>query len=112
MRRERRILFDGGPAEIHPYDVTVESEAGGEAWDCKWGARGIKADVLHQLDDARRGAGRGRVEAVASAWSCSTPGGRARSGWSGSAGRSPLEGIRLIALESLDRLAGPRTARR
>ena len=24
VRRERRILFDGRPAEIHPYDVTVE----------------------------------------------------------------------------------------
>ena len=56
VRRERRILFDGRPAEIHPYDVTVEREARPEAWDCKWGARGIKADVLHQLDDARRGA--------------------------------------------------------
>ena len=56
VRRERRILFDGRPAEIHPYDVTVEGSASAEAWDCKWGARGIKADVLHQLDDARRGA--------------------------------------------------------
>ena len=56
VRRERRILFDGRPAEIHPYDVTVEREGAAEAWDCKWGARGIKADVLHQLDDARRGA--------------------------------------------------------
>ena len=56
VRRERRILFDGRPAEIHPYDVTVERDGAAEAWDCKWGARGIKADVLHQLDDARRGA--------------------------------------------------------
>ena len=53
VRRERRILFDGRPAEIHPYDVTVESEAGPAAYDCKWGARGINADVLYQLDDAR-----------------------------------------------------------
>jgi hypothetical protein len=52
VRRERRILFDGVRAEIHPYDVTVERDAA-EAWDCKWGARGINADVLHQLDDAR-----------------------------------------------------------
>ena len=29
VRRERRILFDGRPAEIHPYDVTVEGEAAG-----------------------------------------------------------------------------------
>jgi hypothetical protein len=53
IRRERRILFDGVPAEIHPYDVTVERSDTPEAYDCKWGARGINADVLHQLDDAR-----------------------------------------------------------
>lgn len=53
VRRERRILFDGVRAEIHPYDVTVEVPGAAEAFDCKWGARGIKADVLHQLDDAR-----------------------------------------------------------
>ena len=53
VRRERRILFDGVPAEIHPYDVTVELADRAEAWDCKWGARGIGPDVLHQLDDAR-----------------------------------------------------------
>lgn len=53
VRRERRILFDGVRAEIHPYDVTVEQDAGQEAYDCKWGARGINADVLNQLDDAR-----------------------------------------------------------
>jgi len=52
VRRERRILFDGVRAEIHPYDVTVERDRAAEAWDCKWGARGINADVLHQLDDA------------------------------------------------------------
>lgn len=53
VRRERRILFDGVRAEIHPYDVTVEREPAPEAYDCKWGARGINADVLYQLDDAR-----------------------------------------------------------
>ena len=53
VKRERRILFDGVPAEIHPYDVTVEAAPAAEAYDCKWGARGINADVLHQLDDAR-----------------------------------------------------------
>ncbi len=53
VRRERRILFDGVRAEIHPYDVTVELPGRAEAIDCKWGARGINADVLHQLDDAR-----------------------------------------------------------
>ncbi len=53
VHRERRILFDGVRAEIHPYDVTVELDGAAEAYDCKWGARGINADVLHQLDDAR-----------------------------------------------------------
>jgi hypothetical protein len=53
IRRERRVLFDGVRAEIHPYDVTVEIPGGAAAVDCKWGARGISADVLHQLEDAR-----------------------------------------------------------
>ncbi len=56
VKRERRILFDGVRAEIHPYDVTVELEGAAEAYDCKWGARGINSDVLHQLDDARSNA--------------------------------------------------------
>ena len=54
VRRERRVLFDGVTAEIHPYDVSVELPGRAEVYDCKWGARGINADVLHQLDDARR----------------------------------------------------------
>jgi hypothetical protein len=53
VRRERRVLFDGVPAEIHPYDVTVEPPSKPEVYDCKWGARGINADVLNQLDDAQ-----------------------------------------------------------
>ena len=53
VKRERRVLFDGVRAEIHPYDVTLESVARPEVYDCKWGARGINADVLNQLDDAR-----------------------------------------------------------
>ena len=56
VRRERRILFDGVTAEIHPYDVTVERPGAAEAYDCKWGARGIGADVLYQLDEARANA--------------------------------------------------------
>jgi hypothetical protein len=53
VKRERRVLFDGVPAQIHPYDVTVETDGRPEVYDCKWGARGIVDDVLHQLDDAR-----------------------------------------------------------
>jgi hypothetical protein len=105
VRRERRILFDGRPAEIHPYDVTVEAGGGSEAWDCKWGARGIKADVLHQLDDARTAAAGEGVRLVAglvvfdARRSCEVRLVRER-------GPIALEGLRLIALESLDRLAG------
>jgi hypothetical protein len=106
VRRERRILFDGVPAEIHPYDLTVEAEAA-EAWDCKWGARGIKADVLHQLDDARRHAegeaARLLVGLVVfdARRSCEVRLVRER-------GPVPLDRIRLIPLEGLDRLAGRR----
>jgi hypothetical protein len=109
VRRERRILFDGKPAEIHPYDVTVEREGAGEAWDCKWGARGIKADVIHQLDDARRGAadegGKLIVGLVVfdARRSCEVRLVREK-------GPVALEGLKLIALEGLDRLAGRRPA--
>lgn len=105
VRRERRILFDGHPDEIHPYDVTVERDGASEAWDCKWGARGIKADVVHQLDDARRGAAaEGQRLLVGlivfdARRSCEVRLVRER-------GPVALEGLKLIALEGLDRLAG------
>ncbi len=109
VRRERRILFDGRPAEIHPYDVTVERDGAAEAWDCKWGARGIKADVIHQLDDARSGAvsegGKLLVGLVVfdARRSCEVRLVRER-------GPVAIDGIKLIALEGLDRLAGRRPA--
>jgi hypothetical protein len=109
VRRERRILFDGRPAEIHPYDVTVERDGAAEAWDCKWGARGIKADVIHQLDDARRGAveegGRLLTGLVVfdARRSCEVRLVREK-------GPVALEGLKLIALEGLDRLAGRKPA--
>jgi hypothetical protein len=109
VRRERRILFDGVPAEIHPYDVTVEHETAAEAWDCKWGARGIKADVLHQLDDARRHAAaegtRLLVGLVVFDARRSSEVRLVRE-----RGQIALEGLRLIALEGLDRLAGRKPA--
>lgn len=105
VRRERRILFDGRPAEIHPYDVTVEREGGAEAWDCKWGARGIKAEVINQLDDARRGAadegGRLLVGLVVFDATRSSQVRLVRE-----KGPVALDGLKLIALEGLDRLAG------
>jgi hypothetical protein len=103
VRRERRILFDGVRAEIHPYDVTVETAGAAEAIDCKWGARGINADVLHQLDDARAHAA-DEDEALAATIvvfdaerSCRVRLERET---------APHVATRLIGLESLDRLAG------
>jgi hypothetical protein len=106
VRRERRILFDGVRAEIHPYDVTVERDGGAEAYDCKWGARGINADVLHQLDDARGHAAEEdeplRVGLVIfdAERSCRVRLERQT---------APTDGIELIALETLDRLASGTT---
>jgi len=107
VRRERRILFDGVRAEIHPYDVTLEADERPEAYDCKWGARGINADVLHQLDDARSHAADDDARlAIAlvvfdAARSCAVR----------LAGTSaPLGGLRLATIESLDELTvGPPT---
>jgi hypothetical protein len=104
VRRERRILFDGVRAEIHPYDVTVERDGAAEAYDCKWGARGINADVLHQLDDARTHASeedeRLRVALVVfdAGRSCEVRLARQT---------APHEGTALVTLESLDELARP-----
>ncbi len=101
IRRERRILFDGVRAEIHPYDVTVELDDTSEAYDCKWGARGISDDVLHQLDDARSHAqdedARLAVALVVFDAQRSCDVRLARS-------TAPADGTRIVALESLDSL--------
>ena len=102
VRRERRILFDGVRAEIHPYDVTVEVPGAALAVDCKWGARGISADVLHQLDDARSHAAEDddTLEVVLvvfdAARSCEVRLARHT---------APTEGTRIVPLEALDDLA-------
>ncbi len=104
VRRERRILFDGVRAEIHPYDVTVEAPGAAEAVDCKWGARGINADVLHQLDDARTHAVdederlTSTIVVFDAERSCLVRLDRQT---------APHEATRLIALETLDDLARP-----
>ena len=104
VRRERRILFDGVPAEIHPYDVTVEQARAGEAYDCKWGARGINGDVLYQLDDARtHAAEEGEQLAVTlvvfdAQRSCDVRLDQQS---------APSGGTGVIALETLDDLASP-----
>jgi hypothetical protein len=102
VRRERRILFDGVRAEIHPYDVTVERDGSPEAYDCKWGARGISDDVLHQLDDARAHADdegtalRTHLVVFDALRSCEVR--LARSS-------APTDGTTIVALETLDTLA-------
>jgi hypothetical protein len=102
IRRERRILFDGVRAEIHPYDVTVEIDGAAAAVDCKWGARGISADVLHQLDDARTHAAEDdeRLRAVLvvfdSLRSCAVRLERQT---------APHAGTEIVGLETLDTLA-------
>jgi hypothetical protein len=100
VHRERRILFDGVRAEIHPYDVTVELPERAEAYDCKWGARGINDEVLLQLDSARLNAEvveRRLLSALVvfdARRSCRVRLARLR----------PVPGVRLVALEGLDAL--------
>ena len=103
VRRERRILFDGVRAEIHPYDVTIETPDAAEAIECKWGARGINADVLHQLDDARTHAAdedqalTATIVVFDAERSCTVRLDRQT---------APHDATRLISLETLDQLAG------
>jgi hypothetical protein len=105
VRRERRVLFDGVKAEIHPYDVTVESSVKPEVYDCKWGARGINADVLNQLDDARSHAADEDVDVTVALVvfdarrSCELRLARAT---------AERAGTGLVSLEGLDSLAGTR----
>ena len=106
VHRERRILFDGVRAEIHPYDVMVELPDRAEAYDCKWGARGVNAEVLLQLDAARAHA---EVEErrllVALVVFDARRSCRVRL-----ARLSPMPGVRLVALESLDALGRAKAA--
>ncbi|MCI0347545.1 MAG: hypothetical protein L0221_19260 [Chloroflexi bacterium] len=103
IRRERRILFDGRAAEIHPYDVTVERPGAAEAYDCKWGARGINPEVLLQLDAARAAAADEEARLTVALVifdarrSCAVRMARLS---------KPTGKVGLVALESLDRLAG------
>jgi hypothetical protein len=94
-------------AEIHPYDVTVERAGAAEAYDCKWGARGINAEVLDQLDDARtHAAEEGERLSVALVVF------DARRSCLVRLARQTVrrEGIGLVSIETLDRLAGGRPA--
>lgn len=101
VHRERRILFDGVRAEIHPYDVTVELPERAEGYDCKWGARGIGPDVLLQLDAAR-----GHAEAEGSRLLVALVVFDARRSCRIRLARqtSPLAGVRLVTIETIDAL--------
>jgi hypothetical protein len=107
VHRERRVLFDGVAAEIHPYDLTVETAGREEAWDCKWGARGINADVMNQLDDARRHAVdedrsiRVGLVIFDARTSCAVR---------LSQQTAPRQGTAVVTLETLDALAGRKAA--
>ncbi len=104
VHRERRILFDGVRAEIHPYDVTVELRERAEAYDCKWGARGINGEVLLQLDAAR-----GSAEAEEARLLVALVVFDARRSCRVRLARlAPTPGVRLVALESLDALGRSR----
>jgi hypothetical protein len=80
----------------------VERDASPEVYDCKWGARGINADVLHQLDDAREHAAdedeRLAVALVVfdAARSCAVR---------LATQTAPHEGTAIVTLETLDLLA-------
>ena len=105
VHRERRILFDGVRAEIHPYDVTVELPDRAEAYDCKWGARGINAEVLLQLDAAR-----GNAEAEEARLLAALVVFDARRSCRVRLARlPPTPGVRLVGLETLDALGRSRT---
>jgi hypothetical protein len=101
VHRERRILFDGIRAEIHPYDVTVELAERAEGYDCKWGARGIGPDVLLQLEAARGHAdGEGSRLIVALVVFDARRSCRIRLARQ----TTPLSGVRLVTIETLDAL--------
>jgi hypothetical protein len=101
VHRERRILFDGVRAEVHPYDVTVELPERAEGYDCKWGARGIGPDVLLQLDAAR-----GHAEAEGARLLVALVVFDARRSCRIRLARqtAPLAGVRLVTIETLDAL--------
>ena len=87
--------------------MTVESAGRSEAWDCKWGARGIGLDVLHQLDDARSHAADEDEALVVglvvfdAELSCAVRLDRQT---------APHDATRLVTLETLGRLADPSPA--
>jgi hypothetical protein len=109
VRRERRVHFAGVRADIHPFDVTVEAADRAEAWDCKWGARGISGEVLLQLETARANA-----EAEDERLAVGLVVFDARRSCAARLARETTTrtGTAIVTIESLDRLAGSPSARR
>ena len=102
VRRERRFAVDGAVADPHPYDVSVEAGPTPELWDCKWGARGVDASLLAELEDARiRAAGSGIRIVIGLVIFDSAPVVTGRLGIVHGA----MEHTRIITLETLGRLA-------
>jgi hypothetical protein len=102
VRRERRFAIDGVSADPHPFDVTVEAGPIPELWDCKWGARGIDASLLAELEDARiRAAGSSARIAIGVVAFDTAAIVAARL----TIVRAPREKTRFITLETLGRLA-------
>jgi hypothetical protein len=102
VRRERRFAIDGVSADPHPFDVTVEAGPVPELWDCKWGARGIDASLLAELEDARiRAAGSSARIAIGVVAFDTAAIVAARL----TIVRAPREKTRFITLETLGRLA-------
>ena len=105
VRRERRILFDGVRAEIHPIRRDGRARRRAPRRTTASGARaGINADVLHQLDDARSNAA-GEDETLAVALvvfdarrSCDVRLAHQT---------APHEATRVVTIETLDGLAEP-----
>ena len=105
VHRERRILFDGVRAEIHPYDVTVEREARPRPTTAS-GARGASMPTCSTSSTTRGRTPPTRTSRCASPWSSSTRAARARSG--SSRQTAPHDATGLITLETLDELSAAR----
>ena len=102
VRRGRRGGLAGGPAGVPPYGVAGGPDGAAEAWDCKWGARGIGPDVLYQLDDARtHAADEGAALQVGLVVFDAERSCRVRLDRQ----TAPVEGTAVVGLESLERLS-------
>ena len=96
------------PAEIHPYDVTVEPDGRPppRRRGTASGAPAASRPTCSTSSTTRGGTPRTRARSCSPGSSCSTPAGRARSAWSASTVRSRSTGSASCRSRALDRLAG------